>query len=148
MPPSPPSDFPVDPAPHGPAAWDPALRELLKKYPPPTLRAARHLRAGDHSGETVRIFVLGVIARHLSPETGPRLRLGDDHLQLTADLGLDSLALLEMIVVVEEVMGRSVTQEQLRLLRTVGDMVELIANPTQLNAGNITIRPLSVLGGN
>jgi acyl carrier protein len=107
--------------------WDPALRELLKRYPSTTLEAARRLRAGDRAGETVRIFILGVIGRHLSHDAHARLRLGDDHLRLSADLGLDSLSLLEMIVLVEEVMDLTVTQESLRQLHTVGDVAELIA---------------------
>lgn len=113
------------------SAWDPALRDLLKRYPASTLEAARRLRAGDRTGETVRIFLLGVIGRHLPHQTYARLRLGDDHLRLEADLGLDSLSLLEMTVLVEEVMGCTVPQERLRRLRTVGDIVELIvaANP-------------------
>ena len=113
---------PPQPAP----SWDPALRDLLKRYPASTLEAARRLRAGDRTSETMRIFVLGVIARHLPHQIHAQLRLGDDHLRLAADLGLDSLSLLEMTIVLEEVMGFTVPQETLRRLRTVGDVVELI----------------------
>jgi hypothetical protein len=117
-----------------PTPWDPALRELLKRYPPSTLRAAQRLRAGDGGSENVRIFVLGVTSRHLTRATGEPLRLGDDHRNLTADLGLDSLAMLEMFMVVEEVLGRSLPPEGLRRLRTVGDVVELIAGSGTLDS--------------
>src|SRR5262245_49548885 len=127
MPSIPVSDPPAVSIPAPAATWDPALRDLLKRYPPSTLAAARQLRAGNREGETVRIFVLGVIGRHLPHAINTQLRLGDDHLRLTADLGLDSLSLLEMIVIVEEVLDVTVPQERLRRLRTIGDVVELIA---------------------
>lgn len=115
--------------------WDPGLSDLLKRYPPSTLQAARRLRAGDRGGETVRVFVLGVIGRHLPNRDHARLRLGDDQLRLTTDLGLDSLSLLEMVIVFEGVMDLAVSQECLRRLQTVGDVVALIAGSPPPAAG-------------
>jgi acyl carrier protein len=122
--------------------WDPALRELLKRYPPTTLQAGRRLRAGDRSGKTVRIFLLGVTGRHQPHRSRSRLRLGDDHLRLTADLGLDSLSLLETVVILEEVMAVSVSQDQLRQLRTVGDVVQLVASVPPGAPGSGTVDAL------
>ena len=127
--------IPTDSTSPAPTPWDPALRDLLKRYPPATLQAAQRLRAGDRGDETVRIFVLGVIGRHLTRETAGPLRLGEDHLQLAADLGLDSLAMLETVMIVEEVLGHSLPPERLRRLRTIGDVVELIAGSEHPAAG-------------
>ena len=119
--------IPTDSVSSEPTPRDPALRDLLKRYPPATLQAAQRLRAGHRGEETVRIFALGVIGRHLTRAPAWPLRLGEDHLQLAADLGLDSLAMLETVMIVEEVLGHSLTPERLRHLRTIGDVVALIA---------------------
>ncbi len=46
--------------------------------------------------------------------------------RLIDDLDLDSIDAIDMVVKIQEVTGRRVAEEELRALRTVGDIVTLI----------------------
>jgi len=52
----------------------------------------------------------------------PRLRSGGDGLRVFDDLGIDSLAMVEVVMVVEEVLQIKINNEELRDLRTIGDI--------------------------
>jgi len=97
------------------------LRELLKRCSPETVAAALHFRTtNDPAG--VDIVVLGIIERFLDPEVRPRLRAGGDGLRIFDDLGIDSLTMVEVVMMVEEVLQIKINNEELRDLRTIGDI--------------------------
>ncbi len=97
------------------------LRELLKRCSPETVEAAlRYRTAGNPDG--VGQIVLGLLERFLDPEVRPRLRAGGDSLRIFDDLGIDSLTMVEVVMLVEEVLQIKINNEELRDLRTVGDV--------------------------
>lgn len=97
------------------------LREQLKRCSPETVEAAlRYRMTGDPDG--VGIVVLGLIERFLDPEVRPRLKAGGDSLRIFDDLGIDSLTMVEVVMLVEEVLQIKINNEELRDLRTVGDV--------------------------
>jgi len=45
---------------------------------------------------------------------------------LKDDLGIDSLAVVELVMALEDAFGISIDEEQLKAIQTVGDIVELV----------------------
>jgi len=116
-------------------------RDPLRRYPDETRRAGKRLRAGHRDAASVRTFVTGVLAHHLSSERAGFFRLPNDNLRLSEDLGLDSLSMIEVVMTIEESLGLSVPQDRLRQLRTIGQVVGLIANSKPAASGPSRRRP-------
>ena len=66
--------------------------------------------------------VIGVIERFVEPDLRSKLKDGDDDLRLIEDLGIDSLTMMEIVILVEEVLQLTINNDELRNLRTVGDV--------------------------
>ncbi len=97
------------------------LREQLKRCSPETVEGAlRYRTTGDPDG--VGVVVLGIIERFLDPEVRPRLRAGGDGLRIFDDLGIDSLTMVEVVMLVEDVLQIKINNDELRDLRTIGDV--------------------------
>jgi 3-hydroxyacyl-[acyl-carrier-protein] dehydratase len=105
---------------------DAKLRTALKRCSPATLAAARAFR---QSGDPADLppLVCGIIERYLEPGLRPRLNPSDRELRLVEDLGLDSLTLMEIGMLAEDVLDIPLDHEDLRPLRTVGDVQQLMA---------------------
>lgn len=65
---------------------------------------------------------MGVLARYLDPEQRPKLQGDCDGLRLTDDLGVDSLTMVEVVMLVEEALVIKIENEDLRDQRTLGDV--------------------------
>jgi 3-hydroxyacyl-[acyl-carrier-protein] dehydratase len=115
-----PPSFPPAPAPL-PAEENNHLREILKRCPVTTYAAACQFR---QSGDPRHLpaIVLGIIERFVEPDLRPKLRNPPDSLCLIEDLGLDSLCLMEVVFLVEDVLAVPISNDELRRLRTVGDI--------------------------
>ena len=100
---------------------DPALREALKRCSPATYYAACKFRAFSRS-EDLRTLVIGVIERFVERELRPKLKVASDTLRLREDLALDSLTMMEVVMIAEEVLCINVSNEELTHLRTLGDV--------------------------
>jgi 3-hydroxyacyl-[acyl-carrier-protein] dehydratase len=97
------------------------LREALKRCSPATLEAALHYRrTGDVAA--LPTVVLGIIERFVDPEHRPRLKSGETDLRVMEDLGVDSLTMLEVVMLVEESLKVPIKNEELRDLRTIADI--------------------------
>lgn len=97
------------------------LADSLKRCSEKTRQAAFDFR------ETGRLsllppIILGIIERFLEPEIRPKLKEGDGSLKLIDDLGIDSLTMMEIVVLVEESLDLSIDNEELRDLRTLDDV--------------------------
>lgn len=125
---------------------DDHLREALKRCPPTTFEAVRAFRAtGDYAH--LPTIVTGVIARFverelrekflLSPSVGtpsPSPAFADTNtavaptaqLRLVEDLGLDSLTMMEIVILTEDVFPVTINNDELRHLRTLGDVTQFI----------------------
>lgn len=100
---------------------DVQLRESLKRCSAPTVEAAvRYRQTKDVS--LLPAVVLGIVERFVEPGLAGKLRDPDDDLRVIEDLGLDSLTLMEAIILIEEVLQISINNDELRSLRTIGDI--------------------------
>ena len=133
---------------------DPALRDALKRCSPATYYAACKFRASGRS-EDLRTLVIGVIERFVERELRPKLDSAGDTLRLREDLGLDSLTMMEVVMIAEEVLHITVSNEELTQLRTLGDVHAFIlskaAKPSPPGVGrksgsDITPWDLKVVG--
>src|SRR5580692_6897441 len=102
-----------------------ALREALKRCSPSTFEAAVQFRKTGNP-EHLPAVVIGVIERFVEPDLRVKLKDGDDDLRLIEDLGIDSLTMMEIVILVEDVLQMSINNDELRNLRTVGDVKTFI----------------------
>ena len=116
--------MPTTPKPFGPED-ESALRESLKRCSPSTFEAAVQFRKTGNA-EHVPAVVIGVIERFVEPDLRIKLKDADDDLRLIEDLGIDSLTMMEIVILVEDVLQMSINNEELRNLRTVGDIKTFI----------------------
>jgi 3-hydroxyacyl-[acyl-carrier-protein] dehydratase len=104
---------------------DRALREALKRCPASTYEAACQFRKTANPDHLPAI-VLGVIERYVEPARRAKLRKPTDDLRLVEDLGIDSLTMMEIVMLAEEVLRISINNEELCRLRTLGDVRQFI----------------------
>jgi 3-hydroxyacyl-[acyl-carrier-protein] dehydratase len=116
--------FPVLAKPFAPED-ETALREGLKRCSPSTFEAAVQFRKTGNP-EHVPAVVIGVIERFVEPDLRVKLKDADDDLRLIEDLGIDSLTMMEIVILVEDVLQLSINNDELRNLRTVGDVKTFI----------------------
>ncbi len=74
----------------------------------------------------VPIIVIGVIERFVERELRPKLQQADPELRLIEDLAIDSLTMMETVMLLEEVLQLTINNEELRHLRTLGDVQEFM----------------------
>ena len=98
-----------------------ALRDTLKRCSPASVEAAVQFRK-TRDANLVPAIVIGVIERFVEADIRPKLRVGDDELRLVEDLGVDSLTMMEIVILVEDVLQMQINNDELRNLRTVGDV--------------------------
>ncbi len=116
--------FPTAPKAFGPED-EASLRESLKRCSPSTFEAAVQFRRTGNA-EHVPAVVIGVIERFVEPDLRVKLKDADDDLRLIEDLGIDSLTMMEIVILVEDVLQLSINNDELRNLRTVGDIKTFI----------------------
>jgi len=102
-----------------------ALREALKRCSPSAFEAAVQFRKTGNP-EHIPAIVIGVIERYVEPDLRTKLKDADDDLRLIDDLGIDSLTMMEIVILVEDVMQMTINNDELRNLRTVGDVKTFI----------------------
>ncbi len=97
------------------------IRESLRRCSEATIQAALEFnRTG--AKEQLLPIVLGILERYVEPDLRPKLRESGPELRLIEDLALDSLTLMEIIILVEESLGISISNDEARSLRTVEDV--------------------------
>src|SRR5882762_11089689 len=84
-----------------------AVREALKRCSPSTFEAAIQFRKTGNP-EHLPAVVIGVIERFVEPDLRMKLKDADDDLRLIEDLGIDSLTMMEIVILVEEVLQMSI----------------------------------------
>ena len=97
------------------------IRESLKRCPERTIEAAIRF-SETRDPELVPTIVLGIIERFVEPEIRHVLSENNDQTRLLEDLGIDSLLMVEIVILVEETLAISIENEELRNLRSVGDI--------------------------
>jgi 3-hydroxyacyl-[acyl-carrier-protein] dehydratase len=110
------------------------LRASLKRCPPEAVEAAVAFRkTGDTS--QINVIILGLVERFMEPELRPKLHQpGADDLKILEDLGVDSLTMVELVMLVEETLAFTVDNNELRGIKTVGDIKRFITAKVQSGA--------------
>lgn len=118
---------------------DQALRDALKRCQPDVIEAAVAYR--NTPNVTLLPFIVsGVIERFVEPDLRHRLREANDNLHLSSDLGLDSLTMMEIVLLTEDVFTINISGEELRHLCTLGQIKTFIACKVQgLTTGAIEL---------
>lgn len=112
-----------------PAAQDPRLSRLLAQlagYPPEALAAAESLWLTRAPAAADRLLH-AVLAHHLPPSpTRPPIGELPDTADLVLEVGLDSLATVEMSFLFEGLFDTKISGDELRALRHLGDLRALV----------------------
>jgi 3-hydroxymyristoyl/3-hydroxydecanoyl-(acyl carrier protein) dehydratase/acyl carrier protein len=119
------------------------LRDELKRCPSGTFEAAITFRE-TMDAEQVPIIVMGVIDRFLEPEARPKLRDGSQDVNLIDELGIDSLTMLEIVMLLEKTLQISFDNEELRDLRTIGDVNSFMAAKIKGEAHHQNVRKFPI----
>lgn len=101
------------------------VRTTLKRCSPATLEAAIRFRE-TRDPACVPTIVYGIIERHMPPEAPQKLAEATDETELIKDLGIDSLTMLEIVLQIEETIGISIDNSELREIRTLGAVKSFI----------------------
>jgi acyl carrier protein len=97
-------------------------RELLRGYPPGTVEAAEGFFRAADSGALDQLLD-GVLLHHLAPKPDrPPFATVSPDARLVEDIGVDSLAMVEMVFLLEELLGAKFPDEELRRLQTLADL--------------------------
>ena len=83
------------------------LRTALKRCSASTYEAACRFRQTGNP-EYLPPIVLGVVARYVEPDLRAKLKDPDDGLRLIEDLGIDSLTMMQIVFLVEDVLRVSI----------------------------------------
>jgi 3-hydroxyacyl-[acyl-carrier-protein] dehydratase len=86
--------------------------------------AVRFRERGDAT--EIPTIVYGLIERYQPATSAVRLADANDDTRLVEDLGLDSLTLLELVLSIEEVLQLRIENEELKAIRTVGQMKKFL----------------------
>lgn len=97
------------------------LREALKRCSPSTFEAACQFRQTGNV-QHVPVIIFGVIERYVESKLRPRLKEPADNLRLAEDLAIDSLTMMEIVMLAEDVLQITIDNDELRHLRTLGEV--------------------------
>ena len=97
------------------------LEEVLKRCPDGTMYALlRYRNEGDL--DALSTFLLGCIKRHTDEEYQSCLDSGDPSVSFVEDLGVDSMTMMEVVMMVEECLDVRLDNQDLMNIRTIGDL--------------------------
>src|SRR4051812_8641235 len=102
-----------------------ALREALKRCSPSAFESAVQF-CKNGNGEHVPGGVIGIIERVVETRLRVKLKEAGDDLRVIEGFGNDFLTMMEIVILVEDVLQMSINNDELRNLRTVGDVKTFI----------------------
>lgn len=106
---------------------DAYIRDALKRCSPSTREAAcafRRTRSPDH----LPAIIHGLLEHYVERDARAKLKRADDGLRLVEDLAIDSLTMLEIVFLAEDVLQITIDNEEMRPFRTVGDVKTFIVS--------------------
>lgn len=109
-----------------------ALRKILRGFPEETIGDCAEYQATGDAG-AFRRAVFGIIRHHL-PEP-PARPLADlpGSTTLVADLGLDSITMVEMVFIFEDLFLAKIPQEDLIKVVTIDDLMAMLQRHVRQN---------------
>lgn len=102
-----------------------AIRQGLVGFSQATVDAALRFHA-EGTVDAMRAMLPGFIEFHLPRGSQRPPAVLADHLRLTQDLGLDSLALIEMAFKLDELFGVVIETREVTGINTVGELVTFL----------------------
>ncbi len=102
------------------------LRENLKRCSPETIEASIAFRK-THDVNQIPTLVTGIIARYVEPEFKHKLENPSEDMELAKELNLDSITMVEIIVMMEDAMGTSIDNSEIMNLKTLKDIKTFVA---------------------
>ena len=93
----------------------------------------------------VPAIITGVVESHVERELRAKLQTDGDTLCLREDLGLDSLCMMEIVLIFDDVLQVTISNDELSRLRTLGDVQRCFQNKVRSAGGPLDA---SGLGGN
>lgn len=109
------------------SADDAYVRDALKRCSPSTREAACEFRKTG-SADHLPAIIHGLLEHYVERSARAKLSRADDGLRLVEDLAIDSLTMLEIVFLAEDVLQISIDNEEMRPFRTVGDVKKFIAS--------------------
>jgi len=101
------------------------IKEELRRCSPETLTAALRFREqGDSTA--IPTVVYGLLERYQPAPAKLALKDANDETRLIEDLGLDSLALLEVVFAIEGVLKLQINNDELKEVRTLGKLNQFL----------------------
>lgn len=97
------------------------LKETLKRCPEGTLEALLQYR-GSGDLAALNLFLLGCIRRHTDEEYQACLEQANESVSFIDDLGIDSMTMMEVVMMVEECLEVQIDNQDLMNMRTIGDL--------------------------
>ena len=97
------------------------FQQTLKRCPAGTLEALIQYReTGDQ--QALNTFLIGCIKRHTEDEYHHLLDEGRSDVSFIDDLGIDSMTMMEVVMMVEECLEIQIENQDLMNVRTLGDL--------------------------
>ena len=117
------------------------LREALKRCSASTFEAACQFRQTGNI-EHLPVIIFGVVERYVESALRPRLKESATDLRLVEDLGIDSLTMMEIVMLAEDTLQVTIDNDELRALRTMGEVrdfleAKLAGRPVAAAAGRL-----------
>ncbi|HOO92683.1 MAG TPA: phosphopantetheine-binding protein [Opitutales bacterium] len=103
-----------------------AIKESMRRCSPQTIDSAIQYRS-TKDASLVPAIVTGIIERFLEPEARTLLKEKGDDVRIFDDLGVDSLTMLEIVMLVEDIIQITMDNDDLKDLRTINDIRSYIA---------------------
>ena len=97
------------------------FEETLKRCPDGTLNALLQYRETKDL-DALNTFLLGCIKRHTDKEYYDLLDEGRPDLSFIDDLGIDSMTMMEIVMMVESCLDVQIDNQELMNMRTLGDL--------------------------
>lgn len=97
------------------------LQDTLKRCPEGTFEALLEYRSSGNL-DALSTFLIGCIKRHTDEEYESCLDTGSDSVSFIDDLGIDSMTMMEVVMMVEECLLIQIDNQDLMNLQTIGDL--------------------------
>ncbi len=101
------------------------LRDTLRGFPEETIRDCAEFQATADPAAFDRA-VLGLVHHHLSPKPPRPLATYPRSTALVAELGLDSITMVELVFIFEDLFAAKLPQEELLQVVTLDDLLNLL----------------------
>jgi acyl carrier protein len=97
------------------------VNETMRRCNPQAIEAAIQFQTSKDPA-LAPVIVMGIIERYVEPQNRDKVRTANDETRLYEDLGVDSLMMVEIVMAIEETLQVTAPDEELRGLRSVGDV--------------------------